>query len=116
MADKGKWQQVRAFNQQARDNVVRKYADMRQTLTGAFADPEFYGKITAISDQGISGINLAVRKHRDAEDDFNKVFIDRAKQYSECKDEIKKNGAMLKDEFQKAEGRAKSYGLKCHNR
>lgn len=116
MADKSKWHQVSAFNQRARDNVIQKCAIMRQMLTGAFADPEAYGKIVTNNDQGILGINTAVRKHRDAQEEFSRLFINRAKQYSDCKNEIKRKGTMIKEEFQKAENLVESYGLKYHNR
>lgn len=115
MANGGEWKQVNAYIQNACDKCERDYATMQKSFFGAFADPESYGKISADDDPGVAGITLAVRKQRDAEEDFNKVFIERAKKYSECKDEIKRKGAMLKAEFQKAEIRAKGYGLKCHN-
>ena len=114
MIDKERWKRIIDFNQQERDNANRKLVDMRQKLNGAFADPEAYAKIATNNDQGIPGLNLAVRKHCDAKDEFNKVFIDRAKKYSECKDDIKKKSATLKDEFQKAANIAKKHGLRCN--
>ena len=113
MASPTKFQQVKDYIQKARDSTGQKDAAVKQNLMGAFADPEAYGKITDISDQGVAGINLAVRKHHDAVEDFNNLFIERAKQYSKYKDRIKREGTTIRDAFAKAESMAKKYGLSC---
>ena len=80
-------------------------------VSDAFADPESYEKILAAADQGIAGVNSAVRKYKNARDAFEKLFIERAKSYGDCKRKIESKSQELTKTYRFTEQIAAKFGL-----
>lgn len=91
MASSSKWKEINSYIQRVRDDCGRKSGVIDNNVSDAFADPESYEKILAAADQGIAGVNSAVRKYKNARDAFEKLFIERAKSYDDCKKKSKCN-------------------------
>ena len=112
MADKKIWEKISADIKQTQKKCHQEMVNIDLSLDKTFADPEQYGKIKLGDDPGISGLNLAIRKHTDAKDDFDKLFIDRDKKYNACKSDIKTEAVRLNNYFQEARQLAQKYGLR----
>jgi len=112
MADKKTWEKISADIKQTQKKCHQAMVNIDLSLDKAFVNPELYGKIQLGDDSGIDGLNLAIRKHKDAKDGFNKLFIDRAKKYNACQSDIKNEAVRLNNYFQEARKLAQKYGLR----
>ena len=115
MTDKKTWEKISADIKQTQKKCQQEMVNIDNSIDKAFADPEIYGKIKLGDDLGINGLNLAIRKHKDAKDDFNNVFCDRAKRYNACQSNIKAEAVRLNDCFRVASQLAQKYGLRVEH-